>query len=169
MTSGKNLVMVEGKPGREYDRIYLTHGPTDETEIYGKTAKGKPVLNEDGSEWKGTRPKGDSKSEVSELVKDAMNHLISRYPLKDADKATEVQVKEYPFRLLLEAADYGADLWMRNEIQADLAGSKPIDKAAGIKKLAKTLMAMNPKLTEEKAIKLATVMSEDIGDESVAA
>src|SRR5438105_9142164 len=147
MLTGKNLVMLEGKPGREYGREYLTHGPTDETETYPKTSKGKTVQIEvDGKlqDWAGIRPKGDSKVPVTELVQEALNRLSVRYPMKNADKATDEEKANYPWRLFLSAADYGADLWMRGEIQADIAPTKPISKEDGIKKAVKLLGQMHP-------------------------
>lgn len=169
MLYGKNIVMVDGKPGKEYQREYFTHAETDEVENYGKTSKGHPVKNPDGTEWQGIRPKGNSKASVNELLQSAVDRLVERYPLK-GENLTEDQKKEHPLRLLLEAVDYGADLWQRGEIQASLNVGKPIDKQAGIAKLAKTLQAMNPKLSAEKALKMATAMSEDEGEtEEVAA
>lgn len=167
MLIGKNLVMLDGKPGKEYGREYFTHGSTDESENYGKTSKGKAVLNPDGTEWQGIRPKGDSKIPVGDLVQEALNRLTERYPQKLEDKTPK---EDYPFRLLLSAVDYGADLWMRGEIQNDLNVGKPISKEEAIKKLAKSLRQIHPTWKDEKILKVATAMSEEVEDsEEVAA
>ena len=153
MLTGKNVVIVKGDKNtptviKEYDRAYLEFGPTDETETYQKTSDGKDVAI-DGKTWSGVRPKlAVSTTPVAELVEQALGYFKTEFPAVDA------------YISLLRAASYGADLWKRNSIQADLRPSKPVDKTAAIAKMAKLLMAMNPKLTLAKATAAATAACE---------
>src|SRR5205823_6656232 len=127
-------------------------------------------------DWKGTRPAGDSTAPISELLEQALNRLVERYPLnqdteefkKLSDDAKKEKVENYPYRVLLSAADYGSDLWMRNEIQSKLAPSKPLDKESGVAKMAKLLMAMNSKLSLEKATAIAKATAETEESEATA-
>lgn len=160
MFNGKNLVLLDkGKIVIEYVREYFTHADGDETETFDKTSNGKAV-EVGGKKWEGTRPKGESKAKVSDLVQAALNRLVERYPLTQDEafkKLTEdeqkTKIADYPWRLFLSAADYGADLWMRGEIQTKNQPTKPIDIAEGKLKMVKLLMAMGK--SKEEAEKLA--------------
>lgn len=160
---GKNVVMIEGKPGQVYTRFYLTHAKGDKSETYNKTSKGSKVQI-DGKDFEGIRPVEENSSvEVGDLVQAALNHLVERYPLKDAEKATDKQKADYPWNLLLQAADYGAELWMVGKIRADLTPAKPVDKATAIKKMAK-LMG----ISEAKATKMYEISQEEDSEPAAA-
>ena len=153
MLTGKNVVIIKGDKDtptvvQEYDRVYLEFSTSDPTESFGKTSEGKD-LQVDGKTWAGVRPAGSvSKAPVEQLVTEALAYFQTEFP------------KANPYNSLLEAASYGADLWKRNSIQASLRPSKPVDKQAAITKMAKLLMAMNPKLTLAKATLAATAATE---------
>lgn len=165
MLTGKNVVMIEGKPGKVYEREYFTHDANDKTETYKKTSKGN-IVQVDGKDFEGIRPAEDSKAPVEELVQAALNRLVERYPLKVEalkDDATTEQkaereklIADYPWRLALSALDYGAELWMVGKIRADLTPTKPVDKATAIKKMAK-LMG----ISEAKATKMYEMSQEE--------
>ena len=153
MLKGKNVVIIKGEKGTaptvtEYDRIYLEFGEGDPVESYTKTTDGKD-LTLNGAVWQGVRPKNaTSTAKVEDLMADALAYFKGEYPSANA------------YLTLLEAASYGSDLWKRNKIQSELRPSKPVDKQAAIAKMAKLLMAMNPKLTLAKATAAATAASE---------
>ena len=149
MLTGKNVVIIKGDSQtptvvKQYDRVYLEYAATDKTETFEKTSEGK-TLQVDGANWQGVRPSlAISAAPVEDLVSEALAYFTSRYP------------KANPYNTLLEAASYGADLWERNTIQAELRPSKPIDQGAAIAKMVKVLMALNPKLTMVKSTAVAT-------------
>lgn len=168
MLTGKNVVIVKGEKGtlpimKDYDRVYLEFASTDKLEEYQKTTEGKDLLNPDGSIWKGLKPAEDktASKDVGALVTEACNFLKDKYP-GTAENPND------GWLLLLEAASYGQDLWERNAIQAGLRPSKPIDKNAAIAKMVKLLKSLNPKMSDAKALAVATAATED-DSEAVAA
>ena len=154
MLTGKNVVIVKGDKStpavvKEYDRVYLEFGPVDALESFTKTSDGKELAIE-GKVWTGSRPAPKtSATPVNELVEQALAYFQAEYP------------KENPYHSFLGAASYGADLWRRNKIQADIRPAKPVDRSASITKMAKMLVALNPKMSMEKAIAVATAASSE--------
>jgi hypothetical protein len=162
MLKGKNIVIVKGDKNtptliQEYDRVYLEFGEKDTLEKFSKTSEGKDVqLN--GAKWEGLRPaESVTKTDVANLMTEALAHFSEKYP------------KTNSYVSLLKAASYGDDLATRNAIQANIRPGKPVDKGASIVKMAKMLMAMNPKLTLAKATLIATAATEQDGEEDQAA
>jgi hypothetical protein len=185
MLKGKNVVIVKGDKTtrtviREYERVYLTHGAGDETESFEKTNDGKALLMSaefdwigvDGlplpadaltnKPWEGIRPKGKTKYKPDTLVPEALAYMAEVYPGTEKEPADT-------YGLLLKGADYGADLWARNNLQADIRPKAPVDRESSIKKAVKLFMAMNPKLTLARATAMATAAADAEGEESAAA
>lgn len=137
----KDIVLTAGK-ATEYDRVYLEYGPNDPVETFGKTHKGEAVKL-DGKEWQGTRPKNAVTTHAAtELLEQAIQYFAQKYPAQKDAWITS-----------LEAQSYGADLWVRNALQADL---KPVDKSAAIEAAAKNLVKAGIAANIEAAREMVT-------------
>lgn len=153
MLTGKNLVLVKGQEPKEYDRVYLEFGPQDKVESYSKTQDGKDVLI-GGKKWEGTRPASERTEHTNseELVEAAVAYFSERYPTHKDDAGKDVP--NDPWLILLEAASYGADLWVRNEIQGKIRPGKPKDKGKALDAMVKNLLAAGMAKSESEARKM---------------
>ena len=169
MLLGKNVVIIKSEDKNtpsmvtEYDRVYLEFASTDPVEEYEKTSDKEP-LKVNGQVWKGVRPK-DEKTSVSakDLVGDALAYFQATYPVAPTELSEDALKKMYPgidltqeiiaderatiignhaWIMLLEAASYGNDLWVRGKIQSEIRPSKPLDINAGVEKMVKVMVAM---------------------------
>ncbi len=169
MLIGKNLIMIEGKPVVEYDRIYLTHGANDKLAERDKTSKGSDVQWQDKI-WKGSKPDGKSTTAPADLIQAALQYFKSAYPLPEKNEKGEAisytpeQIEENAWRQFLQAADYGNDLKMQASLRADYMPVKAISKEEGIKKAAKLFQAMHPKWSAEKCLEKAKAQAEESDD-----
>lgn len=177
MLTCKNVVVINAendKTGEKalivpYDRVYLEYSAEDATEKLTKTNKGSAVkLN--GAEWEGTKPKSDVTEHFdTKMVSDAMTYLTEKWG-KSADFA-KIPEENRPYVILLTAASYASDLWLRATIQAENKPKAAEDPAVALEKLAKSLVAAaaakGKVLSIEKARVKAAVMLED--DEEAAA
>jgi hypothetical protein len=152
MLTCKNVVVINDEKTTsyqlvDYNRLYLDFVPTDKVENFGKTNKGKSLtVLADGKEvaWEGTRPVSGVTSErtlqsVDAMIAAAIAQLVADYG-KDKDYKdlpAEIQGK----LLLLHAADYGRDLWVRAALQSANREVKALDPAKAIENTAKAMVA----------------------------
>src|ERR1041385_4095717 len=107
-----------------YDRVWLTYSQGDEV-VNREKKSGDTVVATI------TEPK-EEKSVVTDLDRleaEAYAEIKKLYPNSD------------PRLKLLEAAEYGMDLWKRGKIQAAERPGKPVDVDKSIEKSAKILVA----------------------------
>ena len=148
MLTCKNVVVINDEKGSgyqaiDYNRLYLDFFSTDAVESFGKNNKSKP-LEQNGKIWSGTRP---AKAITSVIDVDGVNTMVENATAQlVADYGTDSDYKDLSDDikgklLLLHAADYGRDLWVRAKIQADNREVKAIDPAKALENSAKAMVA----------------------------
>jgi hypothetical protein len=183
MLIGKNIVTLEkGTKQKEYDRVYLTHGPEDKLEDFGKTSEKKPLMF-NGAVWQGKRPatvKEGTKQvtvptvhKVSDLMQAALDYAVGQYPFDEklTDDATAEQIAAYEQRkadwlwtLALNLMDSGLDMRVRGEIQSDLQGV--LTPAEATQRFVRDQMKAGK--TREQAEKLAAKLAALEAEEAAA-
>jgi hypothetical protein len=145
MLTCKNVAVINSEDGKsytavEYDRIYLDFSKNDKIEELKKVNKKQPV-QVDGKEWIGSRPVENitSEKDVTVLVQEAVNYLVSKYGDTPDFKAVSADNKGW--LILLKAADYGNDLWVRAKIQTETRPKAAQDPAVALEKVLKSMVA----------------------------
>lgn len=161
-----------------YNRVYLEFSALDEVEEFGRNNKGKAVqvfengVDGEKKDWKGTTPKEKHTAHFdSALITEALNYLKDQWG--DNPDFKDIPEDDKAHVILLTAASYGSDLWLRAKIQAGERPKAAQDPKVAKEKLAKALVASalaNGKvLSMEKALAKAALLMESDDEEEAAA
>jgi len=136
MLSCQDLVVVKNKAGavvavKEYQRLYFTAAPGDETEVVDVTSEGSVVGQK-------TRPKTTTKADPNTLFSTALGHIQKAFPSQNPILAL--------LTLAEDKMDLGARGIVRQAVEAEIEGPAKV-----IERAAKALQVAVPGLSAEAA------------------